>query len=83
MARDPRDFVCFAKSFAYERAPSITHMTLDGVRTACGRTGWVSGEGWHPMGPDCLRCRIAWERLSAAERRASWEDFESPASELA
>ena len=75
MPRDPRDFVCFASSFRREGAPNITHMTLDGIRTACGRTGWKTGEGWVPDGPDCLVCRKVWERLPEAERNASWEDL--------
>jgi len=63
-----KDLVCFASAFAYESAPNITHMTLDGVRTACGRRGWMTEEGWHAIGPDCLRCRIAWDRLPESER---------------
>jgi hypothetical protein len=58
-----RDLVCFRSAFAYPSAPNITHMTLDGVRTACGRTDWITTEGWHPNGPDCLRCRITWNKL--------------------
>lgn len=56
-----KDFVCFARSFAYESAPNLTHMTLDGARTARGRTGWATTEGWDASnGPACLRCRKAW-----------------------
>lgn len=51
MTTNPRDFVCFASAFAYETAPNITHMTLDGQRTACGRTDWATTEGWHKDGP--------------------------------
>ena len=67
-AQRTRDLVCFASAFAYESATNITHMTLDGERTACGRTGWATTEGWHPNGPDCLRCRKAWDRLPRSER---------------
>jgi hypothetical protein len=68
-----KDLVCFNSAFAYESAPNITHMTLDGERTACGRTAWATSGGWHPNGPDCLRCRKAWDRLPESERRAPWE----------
>ena len=64
-----KDLVCFSSAFAYESAPNITHMTLDGARTACGRTGWATSKGWHPNGPDCLRCRKAWSRLPETERQ--------------
>ncbi len=66
-----RDLVCFASAFAYEGAMNITHMTLDGIRTACGRTNWATTEGWHDMGPDCLTCRKAWERLPTSERESA------------
>lgn len=63
------DLVCFASSFARdgsrggEESPNITHATIDGKRTLCGRTGWITSEGW-PEGfqPDCLRCLRAWQR---------------------
>lgn len=64
-----KDMVCFASAFRYESAPNITHMTLDGERTACGRRDWATTEGWLDDGPDCLRCRIAWARLPEVERR--------------
>lgn len=63
-----KDFVCFRSAFAYESAPNITHMTLDGRRTACGRADWATTEGWYPSGPDCLRCRAAFDRLPKSER---------------
>lgn len=69
-----KDLVCCNSSFAYESAPNITHMTLDGERTACGLTAWATTEGWHSNGPDCLRCRKAWGRLPEAERRSPWEE---------
>jgi hypothetical protein len=65
-----KDLVCFESAFAYEGAQNITHMTLDGHRTACGRAAWATTEGWHPNGPDCLRCRKAWDRLPESERNA-------------
>lgn len=67
-AHPSKDLVCFASAFAYESAPNITHMTLDGVKTACGRTGWQTTEGWHHNGPDCRTCWKAWAKLPAPER---------------
>jgi hypothetical protein len=48
--------VCFASSFRSESSDNITHATLDGERTLCGRSGWETSEGWSDLGPDCLRC---------------------------
>ena len=65
-----KDLVCFESAFRYESAPNITHITLDGKRTACGRTTErCTTEGWHANGPDCLRCRIIWDKLPEVERR--------------
>lgn len=69
MSAPARDLVCFASAFRLDgsrggvESPNITHATLDGVRTLCGRTGWMTTEGWHESGPDCMRCRRAWDRL--------------------
>jgi len=52
-----RELVCFTSSFAYESAPNISHATLDGARTLCGRSDWATGDPWSNVGPDCLRCR--------------------------
>lgn len=68
-----KDLVCFESGFAYESAPNISHMTLDGERTACGRKNWATTEGWAAIGPDCLRCRRAFDRLPESERRDTWE----------
>lgn len=65
------DLVCFASSFAYASAPNITHLTLNGTHTACGRTGWYTSEGRHPNGPDCLKCRSTWNRLPESVRNYS------------
>jgi hypothetical protein len=67
-AHPRKNLVCFASSFAYENAPNITHMTLDGERTSCGLVSWITREGWHRNGPDCLRCRKAWDKLPEDER---------------
>ena len=66
-----RDMVCFASAFAYEGAENITHMTLDGERTACGRKGWATTEGWIHYGPDCRVCHAAWKRLPESEQKGS------------
>lgn len=66
--------VCFASAFAYESAPNITHMTLDGEKTSCGRRGWITDEGWSNLGPDCLRCRIAWDKLPRAGKEGCTND---------
>lgn len=63
-----KDLVCFESAFRHEGSLNITHMTLDGVRTACGRTNWATTEGWHSNGPDCLKCRVPWNRLPESER---------------
>jgi hypothetical protein len=69
MSKYPKkNMVCFASAFAYQNAPNITHMTLDGERTACGRKGWETVEGWIHYGPDCRVCHKAWERLPKSER---------------
>lgn len=62
---DQRAMVCFASSFRYETAPNISHATLDGERTLCGRTGWETTDPWHEHGPDCLRCARALKRRQA------------------
>lgn len=61
-----RQMVCFARSFAYESADNISHATLDGKRTLCGRTGWVTTDPWNDFGPCCLRCRASLEKLGKA-----------------
>ena len=60
------EMVCFASAFAYESAPNITHLVLDGRdRTQCGRSGWMTTEGQVPYGPDCLVCRRTWKRMES------------------
>lgn len=69
MPRAVRDFVCFSASFRLSgvrggvETLNVTHATLDGVKTLCGRSGWYTSEGWHDLGPDCRRCHRAWEKL--------------------
>lgn len=50
------DVVCFRSAFAYESAPKITHATLDGERTLCGRKNWETSEGWCRNIVACLTC---------------------------
>ncbi len=64
-----KSFVLFARAFAYEGAENISHITLDGERTACGRVGWATVEGWQPIGPDCRGCARVWDRLPEPERQ--------------
>ena len=65
------EMVCFASAFAYESAPNITHLVLEGRdRTVCGRRGWMTTEGQVPGGPDCLVCGKAWDRMEQADRLA-------------
>lgn len=40
----------------------ISHATLDGERTLCGRSGWMSEDPWTDIGPDCLTCSRALAR---------------------
>jgi len=65
-----KNVVLFASAFAYESAPNISHMTLDGEKTACGRRGWVTEEGWftHNYGPDCNKCAVVWRKLPDSEK---------------
>lgn len=54
--------VLFASSFRGERAPNVDHITLDGKKTLCGRTGWQTEEGWDarlddPEMPGEVGCR--------------------------
>lgn len=71
MSAYPRkNTVLFARAFAHERAENISHITLDGERTPCGRRGWETEEGWSNVPPDCRVCLRAWERLSESERSA-------------
>lgn len=56
------DVVCFRSAFAYESAPNITHATLDGERTLCGRKDWATSEGWRRDLIACLTCVKALSR---------------------
>jgi hypothetical protein len=52
-------YVLFRKSFSYESAPNIAHLTKpDGSSTLCGRKGWETNEGpYEPnLDVDCLAC---------------------------
>ena len=60
-------FVLFASSFAYDAAPNISHVTDDGVRTACGllvaNAATVESDERDDWPPDCLRCRRSWKAV--------------------
>ena len=59
-------FVLFRSSFAYENAPNISHVTVDGVRTLCGRSveqaATVEEDSNDDLPPGCLRCRKVWKK---------------------
>lgn len=67
------DTVCFASSFARESSPNITHITIDGEKTLCGRRDWMTTEGWRPDLVACARCSHAYERLG----RPHWSDMDA------
>ena len=54
-----RTYVLFRSSFAYEAAPNISHETVDGVKTLCGRRV-ADAETVEPdnndLDPDCIAC---------------------------
>lgn len=55
--RETRRMVCFASALV--RGEHISHVTLDGERTLCGRSGWFAEDPWTDIGPDCLICTRA------------------------
>lgn len=61
--------VLFASAFRHESALNISHAKRDDARTYCGRTGWVTDEGFETRDtpPDCQTCARALERIAAAE----------------
>lgn len=75
MTRTAR-LVCFRSSFRNDgsrggkETPNISHATIDGTRTLCGRSGWETNEGplVSPEGyryePDCQHCAAAWEKIT-------------------
>ena len=60
-----RTYVLFSSSFRYEAAPNISHETIDGVRTLCGRlvsdAATVEPDS-NNLDPDCIVCRRALDR---------------------
>jgi hypothetical protein len=59
---ETRRMVCFASALV--RGEHISHATLDGERTMCGRSGWFAEDAWTDIGPDCLICSKALEASS-------------------
>lgn len=59
-------FVLFRSSFRHESAPNISHVTVDDVKTLCGRLT-SAAETREPddndLDPDCIPCRKAWRKL--------------------
>lgn len=78
MSTQGMHYVLFRKSFSYENAPNISHVTKpDGSATMCGRKGWATIEAtieapFDPnYGVDCLRCAKAIEKAARAAAKAS------------
>lgn len=67
-----RFYVLFESAFRLdgsrggEESPNITHATVDGQRTLCGRKGWATEEGWDDSNPP--DCRICAKRLAALKK---------------
>lgn len=69
--------VLFASSFRREGSPNIDHITLDGVQTLCGRTGWATDEGWDARLDDpttlplvgCKKCSLGYAKSMLDEAR--------------
>jgi hypothetical protein len=57
-------FVLYRSSFAYESAPNISHVTVDGVKTLCGRlvskAATVEPDIRDDEPPDCNSCFRVW-----------------------
>jgi hypothetical protein len=55
-----RTYVLFNSSFRHESAPNISHETIDGVKTLCGRlvadAATVEPDS-NDLDPDCNTCR--------------------------
>lgn len=61
-----RTYVLFTSSFRCESSPNISHETVDGVRTLCGRSvesaATVEPDD-NDLDPDCIVCRRAAQRM--------------------
>lgn len=63
-----RTYVLFSSSFRYESAPNISHETVDGVRTLCGRKvadAATNEPDSNDLEPDCIICRRAARKREA------------------
>lgn len=67
-----RTYVLFNSSFRYDAAPNISHETIDGVKTLCGRlvadAATVEPDN-NDLDPDCRVCDRASKRLRRAACR--------------
>lgn len=55
-----RTYVLFNSSFRCESAPNISHETVDGIRTLCGRLVSQAATvepDFNDLDPDCNTCR--------------------------
>lgn len=60
MAHPTRTYVCFTSSFRGDSAPCISHETVDGVKTLCGRLvadAATDEPDNNDLDPDCNTCR--------------------------
>ena len=61
-----RNFVLFESSFRYESAPNISHETINGVKTLCGRSveqaATFEPEDRPDAEPDCRTCARVWKK---------------------
>lgn len=67
-----RTYVCFFSAFRGDSAPCISHETIDGVKTLCGRLVSVActvEPDNNNLEPDCIVCRRAAERRRAKETK--------------
>jgi hypothetical protein len=69
--RQVRTYVLFNSSFRYENAPNISHETIDGVKTLCGRKvadAATNEPDSNDLDPDCNVCRRVAQALRDRSR---------------
>lgn len=62
-----RTYVCFTSTFRGDSTPCISHETVDGVKTLCGRlvaTAATIEPDNNDLDPDCRVCYRASKRLT-------------------
>ena len=62
-------FILFNSSFRYDSAPNISHVTVNDVKTLCGRPTSSAAtrepDERDDLAPDCRTCEKAWSKLRA------------------